>query len=457
MRAFLGREGHVHVERQSRALEPLAVVVGLRAADGVGERAGDAFKLAGEVVGVVDPALGGAAHQAHALHPHDGLSQALRPFPCVGIDQDAGKARCVCVGCHALVGEGGGENLRQLGHTQALGHDVGGALACEHLVGLCLNVGAQLVGHAEAGLVERGADAVNVGDECGGVVLGVDGEELDVVHDLLRVNLGVYKQGKKRQVGGGVCGAGAVAQVEHKLAGALLGEGCRSLRNGLGDLAGLGEVVDSHDDGVVLHAGRELGIGCLHGVATQVEAHDVAVAGEDVDVVEHAHSQVPVLAVRASTPDDVGSHVLEQEVDPVHAHGDDAHARSQARLLPRFGHIEEVLMTLDAKAQVILLITAVVAGDLAGFGTCGGEVLARGKQELVHVGVGVARRLGQRVAAGLGVADGAPAGRGVHVQRLADGVVARQVKETSHCQSFHDDSLSLAGHLIGLNSGMFAS
>ena len=287
--------------------------------------------------------------------------------------------RCVDVGCHALVGEGGGENLGQLGHTQALCHDVGGALARKHLVGLCLNVGAQLVGHAEAGLVERGADAVNVGDECGGVVLGVDGEELDVVHDLLRVNLGIYKQGKKRQVRDRVCSAGAVAQVEHELAGALLGESRRSLRNGLSDLVGLGEVVDSHDDGAVLHAGRELGIGCLHGVATQVEAHDVAVTGEDVDVVEHAHGQVPVLAVRASTPDDVGSHVFEQEVDPVHAHGDDAHARCQARLLPCLGHIEEVLMALDAKAQVILRIVWVVAGDLAGFGTCGGEVLARGK------------------------------------------------------------------------------
>ena len=432
-------------------------MVGLRAADGVGERAGDAFKLAGEVVGVVYPALGSTAHQAHALHPHDGLSQALRPLARVGIDQDAGQARCVGVGCHALVGEGGGENLGQLGHTQALCHDVSGALARKHLVGFCLNVGAQLVGHAEASLIECRPRAVDVGDECGGVVLGVDGEELDVVHDLLRVDLGIYKQGKKRQVGGGVCSAGAMAQVEHELAGTLLGESRRSLRNGLSDLFGLGEVVDSHDDGAVLHAGRELGIGCLHGVATQVEAHDVAVAGEDVDVVEHAHGQVPVLAVRASTPDDVGSHVFEQEVDPVHAHGDDAHARSQTRLLPRLGHIEEVFMALDAKAQVILRIVWVVAGDLAGFGTCGGEVLARGKQELVHVGVGVARRLGQRVAAGFGVADGAPAGCGVHVQRLADGVVARQVKETSHCQSFHDDSLSLAGHLLGLNSGMFAS
>ena len=114
-------------------------------------------------------------------------------------------------------------------------------------------------------------------------------------------------------------------------------------------------------------------------------------------------------------------------------------------------------MALDAKAQVILHIAWVMAGDFAGLGTCGGEVLTRSKQELVHVGARVARCLGKRVAAGLGVADGAPTGCGVHVQRLADGVVARQIKETSHCQSFHDDSLSLAGHLLGLNSGMFAS
>ena len=52
----------------------------------------------------VDGTLGGGGHSLE-------ICKRLTTGRLVGIDQDAGQARRVGIGCHALVGEGGGENL----------------------------------------------------------------------------------------------------------------------------------------------------------------------------------------------------------------------------------------------------------------------------------------------------------------------------------------------------------
>ena len=426
----------MYVERQAVLREALAVAVCLRAAHGVGEGALDALKLAGQVVGVVHEALRGAAHKAGAPHAHDGLRQALGGITAGGVHEDAGNLGGVGVGRDALVLEGRGERLGQLRQLQALGHHVCGALAGKHLVGLGADVGKQLVGELEVVAVQAGADALDVVSEDLGVVLGVHAHKLGVAHQVARGCLFVHQEGEEFQVGPRVsCLARAAAQVEDELVAAP-GQGRADLGCNLGHLAGIVERVDAGDDACPLDAARALGLGRLDGVFAQVEAHDVAVAGKDVDVVEHAHGQVPVLAVGVAAPEDLGPGVLEEEVYLVHPHGHDAHAGLEARLLGGLGHIEEALVALHTKAQVPLLVGGVVAGDLAASRVGAREVLARRQEELVHVGACVARRLCQGVPAGPRVADGEPAARRVHVQRLADGVVTRQIEKTSHARSF---------------------